>query len=153
MSAILLHVADAVHVGQQRGVLGCSGYIPYLALNVLLQRGGRSLHQKRPPFQQQDFLRDALNIRNDVGRQQDRPTLGKPGDQVPKPYPLAGVKAGSRFVQNQDFRVGQHGLHNTDTLAHTAGESADFLVLRIRQVYRGKQPQNPVQGLIGRNVF
>ena len=153
MFALLLHVADAVHISQQYSVLCPDSHIPYLALDVPLQRGGRPLHEQRPLFQQQDFPRDALNIGNDVGRQQDCPALGKSGDQVPKPYPFAGVKTGGRLVQNQNLRVGQHGLHNAGALTHTAGERTDFLVLRVRQVHRGKQLRNPVLRFVGGNVF
>ena len=37
LSVLLLHVADAVHIGQQRGILSPGGYIPHLALNPLFQ--------------------------------------------------------------------------------------------------------------------
>ena len=85
--------------------------------------------------------------------QQNCPALSEPGDKIAKPYPLAGVKTGGRLVQNQNFGVGQHGLHDADALAHTAGERADFLAPCVRQIYRGKQLRNPVLRFMGGNVF
>ena len=47
------------------------------------------------------------------------------GNQVPKPYPLAGVKTGGRLVQNQNLRVGQRKPRSSIPLwASCAGTAA-----------------------------
>ena len=77
----------------------------------------------------------AGDILNDVGGEDDNPVAGKLHQQVAEADALAGVKPCGRFVHDEDARQVEKRLGNADTLLHTAGETADFLVFVLIHVH------------------
>ena len=75
-------------------------------------------------MQQQDFAGDRLNIRHDVGGEDHDLILADAGDEVAQHNPLARVKPGGRFVQDQDGRVVEQRLGQQQPLLHAAGIAA-----------------------------
>ena len=61
---------------------------------------------------------------------------GKAGDNISKTYPLFRIQSRGRLIQDQNVRIIQLCLRDSQALLHTAGIGFDFFVCRITQIYQ-----------------
>jgi hypothetical protein len=78
-----------------------------------------------------DTVTDCLNFRQDVGRENNRVSFSEPLNQVSDFHHLFWVKANGWFIENQDGRIANECLCQTDTLPVTFGQILDDAVLHI----------------------
>lgn len=93
-------------------------------------------------FEQDNLPGDSLNVRDDMGGQNDDAVGGQGMDQVAEPHPLPGVQSGGGLIQQQQPGVREHGHGDAHPLAHTAGEGFQLLVRRVGQAHGVQQLRN-----------
>ena len=100
-----------------------------------------------PGVDHEDRIGEPLDLLQDVGREQDGPTLGghRP-EQVDHVQALARVHAVERLVEQQDLGLVDERAGDLGTLAHALGVGADRPVGRAGQVDRGDRVPRPHAG-------
>jgi hypothetical protein len=65
--------------------------------------------------------------------------------QVPDPQDAFGIEAVDRLVEEQDFRVAEHGHGHAEPLAHAEREAAGPLVRHVLQAHQGQHLLDPAR--------
>ncbi len=91
------------------------------------------VHRDPAPGDDDHPIADRLDLRQDVGRQQDRVAGAQLADQRPDLQDLDRVQARRRLVEDQDRRVVQQRLGQADPLAEPPRELPDDPVLDLLQ--------------------
>ena len=114
------------------------------------QTFGRSCKCKRTFVQQCHVFTGAGDIPNDVGRQDDDHVAGTDaGEQVPEPDSFFGIETGGWFIHNDDFRIVDQCLGDSQSSFHTTRQSVGITVAGFKQPYffqhtvNGLMPDTP----------
>ncbi len=81
--------------------------------------------EQSAPEQDRHAVGDALDLAEDVGRDEDRALSRQRPDVPPHLDDLARVEAVGRLVEDEQVRIAQEGLGDSDALAVPARELAD----------------------------
>lgn len=87
-------------------------------------------------MQDDNSVAHRLHLGQDVGGEQHRPGLGKVADQLPDLDNLRRVQPDRRLVQNQNFRVADQRLRQTNPLLISFGEVADHPLGHVGDPYQ-----------------
>ena len=79
----------------------------------------RSAPDERPFPNHRDRVADRLDVRNHVGREEDRPSFPRElKDQFPDFLPTDRIEAAHRFVEDEERRIVDDRLRDSDPLEH-----------------------------------
>jgi hypothetical protein len=71
-----------------------------------------------------DARRDALDVGADVCRKDDDAVAGHLAQEGSQPNPLLRIQARRRLVDDQESRIVEQRLRDSDALTHSAGKTA-----------------------------
>ena len=89
-----------------------------------------------PCFHHQNLLRNKLNVRYDMGGEDDDPVFGKGADEIAEAHSLLGIQTCCRLIKYQNFRIIKHGLGNPQPLLHAPGKGLDLMSALYQEPYR-----------------
>ncbi len=104
------------------------------------QRVGRAVGDQLAAADDQDAAAGRLDLRQDVGREDDRLLAADLLDERPDLDDLVGVEAAGRLVEDQDVGIVQHRLRQADALPEPLGQLARPPCRRRRRGRSGCRP-------------
>ena len=89
---------------------------------LALELGHRSLRDDPAPVDDQDPVADGVDLREDVGREQDGPLAAEAADRLPDPDDLPRIEPHRRLVEDEDGRTVDERSREGRPLAETLRE-------------------------------
>ena len=86
---------------------------------------GRGMCHQRPLRDQRNVGGGGFDVGNDVRRKNHDALAGKIREQIAKAHALFGIEPGRRFIDDQQLRIVEQRLRDSDALLHSAGEAAE----------------------------
>ncbi len=102
--------------------------------------------QQPPAGEDRDVPGDRLDVGDDMGGQQHHPVLGEGAQQIAEAHPFLRIEAGGGFVDDDDARVPEQRLGDTDPAQHAARVRAERPPHRLGQVDQREQFVDPGPG-------
>ena len=111
----------------------------------------------RPAIEDRDAVADALDVGEDVGRDDDRRRAAEALDQREQVAPALRVERADRLVEDEQLGLVEHGLGDAEPLAHPAGVRPDppfggVAEAGPRERRRDPRPQAPTPDQAGQSA-
>ena len=100
-----------------------------------------------PFLHYQNLARNIFHIGNNMCRQQHNPFSCAGTDQIPETNPLFWIEPCCRLVQNQNLRIIQQSLSDTQPLLHSTGKRPDFTLPFLSQSCQFKEVKSGREGV------
>ena len=116
---------------------------PHFALDFAQKLFRRRVRDQRSLRDDRNVGCRRFHVGHDVGRKNHDAFAGELRQQVAKAHSLLRIEAGSRFVDDQQLRIIEQRLRDSDALLHATGEAAQRAFADVGEIDELKEFVNP----------